>query len=73
MMGEGFRRNSPVIYYSANQPFLKYFGSTGMREMEKAFDMLNSLTNVSQYSRELTEFPLQAKRQNLHCTGAQPD
>jgi len=45
---EGYRRNSPVIYYSFDESFWQYFGTNGVNELEKAFAMYNSVGKVSQ-------------------------
>ena len=57
-LGEGYRRNTPVMYYTFDPSFGDYFGSSGELAVEQAFDILNSLTNVDSYSAYLSEFPL---------------
>src|ERR1044071_3325571 len=59
-IGEGYRRNTPVMYYTYDDNFMGYFGSSGSNAVDKAFAILNSLTNVDNYSGALTEFPLQS-------------
>jgi hypothetical protein len=63
-IGEEYRRNMPVLYYAFDQNFLDYFGSDGVRAVDQAFAILNSLTNVSKYSADLSEVPLESKRFN---------
>lgn len=66
-LGEEFRRNAPVVYYTFDQTFLDYFGSNGVAAVEAAFAVLNGTTNVSTYSRELSEWPLEAQRYNFRA------
>lgn len=66
-LGEEYRRNVPVLYYYIDQNFRDYFGSNGVLAIEQAFNMFNSLTNVDQYSLELSEFPLQTQRENYRA------
>lgn len=66
-LGEEFRRNAPVVYYTFDQTFLDYFGSNGVAAVEAAFAVLNGVTNVSSYSRDLNEWPLEAQRFNYRA------
>jgi hypothetical protein len=59
-IGEEYRRNTPVMYYTCDANFDDYFGSNGVYAVDQAFAIFNSLTNVSSYSLQLTEFPLEA-------------
>jgi hypothetical protein len=63
-IGEEYRRNTPVMYYAFDANFLGFFGTDGMRAVGSAFDVFNSVTNVSSYSSDLSEFPLEAERVN---------
>jgi hypothetical protein len=63
-IGEDYRRNTPVLYYAFDENFLDYFGSNGVWAVEQAFTILNNLTNVSSYSADLSEIPLEATRFN---------
>jgi len=63
-LGEEFRRNLPVMYYTFDQNFTDYFGTNGIDAIEQAFTLMNGLTNVSSYSSNLTEFPQEATRVN---------
>ena len=63
-IGEEYRRNTPVLYYTYDANFLDYFGSNGTFAVDQAMSILNSLMNVSQYSGDLSEFPLSTIREN---------
>jgi hypothetical protein len=63
-LGEEFRRNTPVLYYACDANFLDFFGSNGLAEVDKAFAVYNTLTNVSLYSPDLSEIPLESRRFN---------
>ena len=63
-IGEGYRRNTPVMYYTYDVNYLGYFGSNGEAAVDGAFANWNSLTNVDSYSAGLTEFPLDTQHIN---------
>ncbi len=63
-IGEDYRRNTPILYYAFDENFLDYFGSNGVLAVEQAFAILNNLTNVSNYSLDLSEVPLEVTRFN---------
>ncbi len=63
-LGEGYRWNTPTLYYAYDESFLDYFGSNGVAAVDAAVAMLNSLTNVSSFSSDLSEFPLDELRYN---------
>lgn len=63
-LGEEYRRNTPVMYYSCDANFLNYFGTAGMASIDGAFNAFNIITNVSYYSGDLTEFPFNTSRKN---------
>jgi len=66
-IGEGYRRNTPVVYYGFDRNFSQtYFGVTGEQAVDQAFDILNSLTNVDSYSSNLVEFPMESQSQNYN-------
>jgi hypothetical protein len=79
-IGEGYRRNTPVIYYSFDQSFAGFFGVYGEQAVDSAMAILNNaftnnpltgqyLTNgVDSYSPDLSEFPLQSQSQNHQAT-----
>lgn len=64
-LGEEFRRNTPVLYYTFDQNFMDFFGSNGVAAVEEAFAMMNSLTNVDHYSPGLYEWPMEALSYNF--------
>ena len=66
-IGEGYRRNDPVIYYAYNASYSGFFGSNGMAAADSAFAIMNSLTNVSSYSSDLSEFPLTSQHLNYQA------
>ena len=64
-VGEGYRWNNPVVYYAFDETFVNYFGSNGIAAVDQAIAILNGLTNLSSYSANLSEFPLEAQRINF--------
>jgi hypothetical protein len=70
-IGEGYRRNSPVMYYAFDPSFTDWFHSEGEGAVQQAFDLLNnSFTNnpsgaIDGYSPVLSEFPLNSQGQNF--------
>jgi hypothetical protein len=65
--GEGYRLNTPVLYYTFDQSFEDYFGANGEDAVDQAFDILNGLTNVDSYSASLSEFPLNSEGVNYQA------
>jgi hypothetical protein len=63
-LGEGFRWNVPVLYYSYDESFLRYFGSNGVAGVDAAANVFNALPKVSEMSSDLSEFPLDEARFN---------
>jgi len=66
-LGEEYRRDIPVLYYSYDQNFLDYFGSNGTVSVDAAFAIMNNLTNVDSYSSLLSEFPVETRQQNYEA------
>jgi len=66
-LGEEYRRNMPVYYYSFEQSFLDYFGASGMAAVDSAMASFNNLAPVSSYSADLSEIPLESRRQNYRA------
>jgi hypothetical protein len=66
-LGEGYRRNTPVVYYTFDANFLEYFGAQGMTAVNGALAIMNNLTNVSSYSPTLSEFPLESRHLNYQA------
>jgi hypothetical protein len=75
-LGEEYRRNTPVIYYTFDQTFLDYFGTAGMVPINKAFNLLNTtftnspsgpIRGIDGYSANLAEFPLESRHINYQA------
>jgi hypothetical protein len=64
-LGEEYRRNNPTLYYACDGNFLDFFGSNGVAAVDQAFSVFNALTNVSAYSGDLSEIPLESTRDNF--------
>jgi hypothetical protein len=62
-----FRWNQPVIYYAYDERFTEYFHDNGKFAIDQAIAMINNLTNLSSYSPELSEFPMDALRFNYEA------
>lgn len=65
---EGYRRNTPVLYYAFDESFLRFFGTEGAAEVDKAMAVYNNLAPVSEYSADLSEFPTETRRQNFRAS-----
>src|ERR1700722_15019176 len=64
-VGQGFRRNSPYLYYTYDQSFLDYFdpgyGETdGVAAVDSAFAVFNALTNAD--NLQLSQFPFNSQQ-----------
>lgn len=68
-LGEEYRRNTPVMYYAFDAAFLDdgAFGLQGASSVDAAFAILNSLTNVDTYSKQLNEFSLETRNINYQA------
>jgi hypothetical protein len=66
-IGEEYRRNLPVMYYSFTANFLDFFGSNGVAAVQSSFAILNGLTNVDSYKPDLSEFPLETRHLNYQA------
>ena len=66
-ISEEYRRNTPVMYYAFDANFFGYFGPDGAASVDGAFTILNSLTNVNQYSSQLSEFPVESRQINYQA------
>src|SRR5205823_26977 len=66
-IGEEYRRNTPILYYAFDQTFLDFFGSHGRAAVEQAFSQFNTISNLSSYSADLNEWPLESQRFNLQA------
>ena len=76
ILGEGYRRNTPVMYYAYDANFLDFFGSNGVAAVDSAFAILNNaftnnptgMTNgLDGYSASLSEFPLESQSINYQA------
>ena len=54
-IGEGYRRNTPILYYAYDANFSSYFGSNGEAAVDSAVAIMNSVSNVDNYSPALYE------------------
>lgn len=63
-LAEEYRRNAPVFYYAFDSSFADYFGTNGMAAVDGAFAIMNSISNVDNYSTGLSEFPLESQQFN---------
>jgi len=72
-IGEEYRRNTPVLYFTYDANFLQFFGSNGVVAVDSAFAMMNAaFTNnptgithgLDGYSPGLSEFPFSSKSVN---------
>ena len=70
-LGEEYRRSTPVIYYAYDASFqaADYFGLEAVTNIDGAFGIINSLTNVDTYSPDLSEFPLTSQEYNYTAKG----
>lgn len=68
-VGEGFRWNTRNLYYAFDARFLQYFGadSAAAAAVDKAFAILNGLTNLSAYPSDLASLPLNTTRYNYRA------
>ncbi len=66
-IGEEFRRNVPVVYYTYDANFFGYFGTAGAASIDGTMTILNALTNVDKYSSQLSEFPVESRHQNYQA------
>lgn len=66
-LGEEYRRNTPILFYTFDQNFYDFFGSNGVYAVNQAVMQFNSITNLSQYSADLSEWPLDSKRFNFQA------
>lgn len=44
-LGEGYRINTPVLYYTFDPDFADFFGANGEQAVEQAMDLLNGVLN----------------------------
>ena len=65
---EEYRRNTPVIYYAFDEPFLEYFNTNGIDALEKAFAMYNSIGKATQL--DPNDYPEDSRRVNFRAQSA---
>jgi hypothetical protein len=63
--GEEYRWNTPNVYYAYDAPFLNFFGTRGLEELEKAIKILNDLPPASQLN--VDDYPMMAERANFRA------
>jgi Putative Ig domain len=73
-IGQGYRRNDPVLYYAYDQNFSDFFGAQGEAAADQAYAIMNNVfTNrpngVDGYSPNLTEFPFNSQHFNGMAQG----
>jgi hypothetical protein len=72
-IGEGYRRNTPIIYYAYDASFLDYFGSNGVEACDSAVGIMNfsmtnnTMGNLDGYSASLSEFPPESLHLNYEA------
>jgi len=73
--GEGYRRNTPELYYAFDANFLDYFGSNGMAAVEGACAIMNKaftnnptgMTNGLDGYSNLSGFPFETRHVNYQA------
>jgi hypothetical protein len=73
-IGQGYRRNDKVVYYSYDANFQSFFGPQGEAAADQAFAIMNAFFNtysngVDGYSANLTEFPFISQHFNGTAQG----
>src|SRR5690348_6817363 len=63
--GEEYRWNTPSVFYAYDAPFLNFFGTRGVQEVEKAVRILNDLPPASQLN--VDDYPMTAERVNFRA------
>jgi hypothetical protein len=61
-IGEGYRWNIPILYYTYDASFLIYFGSNGVRAVDSAIKIVNDVPPASQV--DINDYPLDEARFN---------
>ena len=65
---EGFRWNTPTVYYAYDRAFLEYFGSKGVEAIEAAIKILNDVPDVDSLSPDLSAYPLNTRQINYEAS-----
>ena len=63
--GEEYRWNTPDIFYAYDAPFLDFFGTRGMEEVEKAVKIINDLPPASLLN--VNDYPMTGERINFRA------
>src|SRR5207249_2381564 len=64
-LGQEYRWNVPIMYYSIDSSFLTYFGSRGVQEIDKAIKFINDLPKMSTIN--IDNYPLKTERVNYRA------
>ncbi|MBL9168463.1 MAG: hypothetical protein JNN07_12035 [Verrucomicrobiales bacterium] len=62
---EGFRWNTPTIYYAFDRSFIEYFGTNGVAAVESALKVYSDLPAFGSMSTDLSEYPLNTRGLNF--------
>ena len=65
MIGQEYRRNTPVLYWAYDESFWRYFNTNGVAAVQQAFDMYNSVGKVSQL--DPNDYPEDSRRVNFQA------
>src|SRR5881396_1135079 len=58
--GEEYRWNTKIVVYGYDAPFLDFFGTRGMQEVEKAVKIINDLPPAS--TLNVDDYPMTTER-----------
>ncbi len=64
-LGEEYRRNVPIVYYTYDTSFLGFFGSNGVAAVDSAVALMNTITNVDQI--DPSQYPLDSQQYNYEA------
>lgn len=65
---EGFRWNTPTVFYAYDRAFVEYFGARGVAAAEAAIKVLNDLPSTDSMSSDLAEYPMNTKQLNYSAS-----
>lgn len=65
---EEYRRVYPQVVYRFDNSFVRDFGTQGVAQVRQAFELMNSIGNVNNWSANLSEFPKDAFRLNYSAS-----
>ena len=65
---EGFRWNTPTVYYAFDRSFIEFFGSNGVAAVDAAMKVFNDLPEAGSFSPGLTEYPLNTRQINYRAS-----